>query len=729
MATMVLRTAGAVFGGPVGAVAGALVGRAIDLRRGGRDGPRLTDLTVQGSSYGEPLPRIYGTMRVGGQLIWSAGLSEHVARSGGKRTGGRTTTYSYTASFAVALAARPIRSVRRVWADGKLLRGESGWVLPGGGFRLYLGSESQHPDPLIAAAEGEDATPAYRGIAYAVFEDLPLADFANRIPALSFEVEADADGAAIGAVVADLFGAAGSPPPVIRSDKAVAGFGLARATTLRSALETLDALSPLPATDDGSGLQLGRADGAPATPKPDDLGARVNGAAIPALATAHAGAEAAPAELTLAFADPARDHQTGLQRARRGGPGQSETVDLPAGLAAGDAKRLAETLIDARWAARRTRELQLPWRWAATAPGDLVQVDGENWRVRQWTMEGLALTLGLEAEPPATDNVARPSDAGRIPVQNEAPQGPTTLIAFEPPSGAAPATQSPRLWLIAAGAGPAWRRAEVLVSLDGGASYSGAGVAGPGAVIGQISTTLADGPADRWDLAAAVEVELLSDEMALSSRGDARLWAGANLAMVGHELLQFGTAVQTGPRRWRLGRLLRGRRGSQPAAAAIGAPFALIDPATLIAVELPLAAVGNTVRVKAVGPGEGEGAVQPVMVAIDGRSLRPLAPAHLRAAASANGDVSISWIRRSRVGFDWVDNAETPIGEERERYRIWIGEGDRRIIETDGPAFTYARADRVADGFGSSLRIEIRQIGASVGAGDAIVQHVALPPP
>jgi len=43
-------------------------------------------------------------------------------------------------------------------------------------------------DDLIAAREGADNAPAYRGHAYVVFERLPLADFGNRIPQLSFEI-------------------------------------------------------------------------------------------------------------------------------------------------------------------------------------------------------------------------------------------------------------------------------------------------------------------------------------------------------------------------------------------------------------------------------------------------------------------------------------------------------------------------------------------------------------
>jgi hypothetical protein len=70
--------------------------------------------------------------------------------------------------------------VLRVWADGKPLD------LTGLNVRIYTGGEEQTPDPLIVAKEGD--APAYRGLAYVVFERLPLANFGNRIPQMSFEV-------------------------------------------------------------------------------------------------------------------------------------------------------------------------------------------------------------------------------------------------------------------------------------------------------------------------------------------------------------------------------------------------------------------------------------------------------------------------------------------------------------------------------------------------------------
>ncbi|HVV63279.1 MAG TPA: glycoside hydrolase/phage tail family protein [Pseudolabrys sp.] len=203
MAALLLSVAGGAAGsalfGPVGAIAGrlvgALAGNVIDQALLGPrssqsvDGPRLADLSVMASTEGAPIPRVYGRARLSGQVIWATNLEEVVNTDtqnvGGKSTGGgsvstTTTTYSYFANFAVGLCEGPIATVMRVWADGKPLD------LTGITMRIYAGDETQTADPLIVAKEGD--APSYRGLAYVVFERLPLANFGNRIPQLSFEV-------------------------------------------------------------------------------------------------------------------------------------------------------------------------------------------------------------------------------------------------------------------------------------------------------------------------------------------------------------------------------------------------------------------------------------------------------------------------------------------------------------------------------------------------------------
>ena len=198
MASLILSAAGAAIGGslfgPVGAIAGRIVGAvagsAIDQALlGGRrsvEGPRLSDLDVLASTEGAAIPRVYGRARIGGEVIWATRLEEVVAerREGGKGLGARTqtTTYDYFANVAVGLCEGPIGRVARVWADGKPLD------LSTVTMRVHVGDEAQEADPLIVAKQGEAGAPAYRGLAYVVFERLALEKFGNRIPQLSFEV-------------------------------------------------------------------------------------------------------------------------------------------------------------------------------------------------------------------------------------------------------------------------------------------------------------------------------------------------------------------------------------------------------------------------------------------------------------------------------------------------------------------------------------------------------------
>lgn len=125
--------------------------------------------------------------RVSGQVIWAARYRETrtTTTSGGGKTGRpRTTTtrFAYSLSFAVGLCAGEIAGVERAWANG------APFDLSSVTMRLHRGGEDQAPDPLIEAIEG--AAPAYRGLAYLVFEDLPLEAFGNAPPQLSFEAVA-----------------------------------------------------------------------------------------------------------------------------------------------------------------------------------------------------------------------------------------------------------------------------------------------------------------------------------------------------------------------------------------------------------------------------------------------------------------------------------------------------------------------------------------------------------
>ncbi len=205
MASLVLGVAGAAIGFAIGGPVGAQWGFAAGSLVGGllfpgslpdQVGPRLSDLKVQSSSYGGMIPIYYGTMRGAGQVIWATDIQEHRTDTtqGGK--GGpsqTTTTFSYSSSFAISICEGQAIAIRRVWADSTLIYDVSAnntgaTQAEGLQMQVYLGTETQLPDPTIEAALGVGNVPGYRGQVYVVFTDFALAKFGNRIPNFSFEV-------------------------------------------------------------------------------------------------------------------------------------------------------------------------------------------------------------------------------------------------------------------------------------------------------------------------------------------------------------------------------------------------------------------------------------------------------------------------------------------------------------------------------------------------------------
>ena len=209
-------------GAQIGWMVGGLVGSMLFAPKGpNSEGPRLQDKTVQASTYGNMIPRVYGTMRIAGNVIFAIPLIEkktvtEYGKGGGG--GGSVTTYEYFGTFAVSICEGPITGVRKIWADGVLIFsmatentesqfdsevftgfGDSNKVssanAPGvqqgvapTGLVIYLGTEDQEPDPTIEAGYLLPQTPAFRGQAYAVFNSIALKKFGNRIPNLTFEV-------------------------------------------------------------------------------------------------------------------------------------------------------------------------------------------------------------------------------------------------------------------------------------------------------------------------------------------------------------------------------------------------------------------------------------------------------------------------------------------------------------------------------------------------------------
>jgi hypothetical protein len=679
MATLLFTALGTALGGPLGGALGALAGRNLDsaiFGSGNREGPRLKELSVSTSSYGTPLPRHYGRMRVPGSIIWATELVEHRDREGGGKGKPSITTYSYSASFAVALASRPILDIGRIWADGNLLRGVGGDLKAAGAIRLHTGHGDQAPDPLIAAAEGAENCPAFRGLAYVVFEDLQLGDFGNRIPALTFEVFADTGPLTLDTVLAEV---------IPDSDAAVPLVGIAGLSCegpLGNVIEMLDPVIPMDCDASGSQLTISRE-----RLQADPL---VLPEAAVAIAEGDFGAGAGFARRRqppqphppriLRYYDVDRDYQPGLQRASgRPAAGQPGTLELPAALAAGDARRLAEAAAARVGWARQS----LSWRSChldpAVAPGAVVTVPGQpgRWRVNDWEWRDGGVELTLHRLNAGTAEAAA-ADPGRSNPPRDDQVGVTDIAAFELPWDGAGGGDVPAIFAATSSAGRGWLGAALFVDLGDGNLLP----LGPGsrerATLGTMANVLASMSPHLVDRTTEALVDLIDPHMSLSPATPRQLAMGANKALVGCELLQFGIAEPAGGGRWRLRHLLRGRGGTEAAISAHVAEerFVLLD-GTATALDATAVGTARSASIVAIGPADPVPAISTIVGA--GATLTPLSPVHPRVATLEGGALRLGWTRRARGGWTWLDGVDAPLNEQAERYEVSFGSDDAML--------------------------------------------------
>lgn len=240
MAQLVLGVAGAFVGsffGPMGAQLGFALGSALGASMAPaqkQQGPRLNDLKVTDTDYGQPIPYVQGHPAIAGQVWWASDRREIATTTtqGGKGGGPsvESTSYSYEVDILYGLTDNIIAGVTRIWLNGKLVWSRLSsltYESPAGQttittsaativasdttdlwrrMTVYTGAIDQLPDPTYEAAVGTANAPAYRGRGSVFIEGLQLGS-SGQLPNLTFEV-ATSVGADTGVV--DIVGTLGT---------------------------------------------------------------------------------------------------------------------------------------------------------------------------------------------------------------------------------------------------------------------------------------------------------------------------------------------------------------------------------------------------------------------------------------------------------------------------------------------------------------------------------------
>ena len=418
---------------------------------------------------------------------------------------------------------------------------------------------------------------------------------------------------------------------------------------------------------------------------------------------------AMPAALTLTYYDPERDYQAGQTRASSGNGGaRDERLELPAVLAAPEARTMAEQALARRWLAGDRLKLQLPPKRIGLHPGDPTQLPGGQrpWIAGSVSIEGMPTVIEAEAAPVIVQPL--PADPGRTVSEPDIPVGRSELALFElPPVGDAPGP-SPRAFVGGSNEGR-WKSLPVELTLEG-QPMPGLAI-GRKSVLGWAQSVLDDRSPQVVDEQSQVIVQLVDHGQILFNADLEGMVAGANLALIGDELVQFGRAEQIGAGLFRLSRLLRGRRGTEWAAAghAGGEPFCMIDPARLGSVSLPASAIGASLVATAHGVGDTAPLPQSGRT-ISGEAMRPPPPCHL-AAARTGPDLAVSWVRRSHRHWAWVDGVGDGADGFPERYRLAItGPGGSTEVEIFAPSVLIEQSQVPAE-TGHPISLAVATVG------------------
>jgi hypothetical protein len=772
MATLALGLIGSAIGGAIGGtvlgISAAAIGGFIGSQIGGFvdnllfpthfEGPRLTDLSVSVSTYGNAIPKSFGPEnRLAGNVIWSSGLIERSHTNGSK--GSETTLYDYSISVAIALGDRESLGIAKVWNNAKLIYDsvitDSAIGTPQGAapqffggvigaarlaiwlnhnrglthsvfssIKFYPGNFEQLPDPTIESYLGVGEVPGYRGTCYVVLEGLQLKDTGNRLGNVEFLLIADEE-ISVGEVAREIAGYCGID--FVRGAAlcdALRGYTIGRQTTGVSALQPLQMAYDFDTADRAGSIWFVKRGMTPeGTISSDDLGAHEAGQDRPSpLQWTRLPVTQMPRESVVTFKDPERDYQPNSARAQRqtGSADSNLSADLALVLSVDEGRKIADRALWEAWTNQTAKtavsddliDLQAGCVYLFDTPAGL-----EPLRVvtRRRGANGV-IELELRRDRTEVYNSTMTGAAAAIPTKTLNLPGPSELILLDIPL-MIDADDGPGFYFAVTTSATDWRGADVLRALSPTDDYVEVQPVGALATVGDVDDTVPDCPpgydpfdASDFDDVTTIVVDLRRAGMTLTSKSDAELDAGGNACFIGNaddttegEVLQFGTAtpISGGINSYELSHLRRGRRGTEFATGLHSSGpeiFVLLDSAMRHA-DYGSSDLEQEHAFKAVSLMTAIADATAVLFTDTGVGLRPYSPVDLDISGDTGGDLTLSWTGRFRLS-----SGAPGLGEEVEQYRVRIMNGASIIRETvvSTTSFRYTAPMQATD-FGSAV--------------------------
>jgi hypothetical protein len=453
-----------------------------------------------------------------------------------------------------------------------------------------------------------------------------------------------------------------------------------------------------------------------------------------------------PRRLTLRYLDVDRDYEVGAQTWQRpaapisvSGSESTATVDVAVPMTAGEARSLARRLLMSAWRERNRVTFGGTPRHLRFDPADVLNVtraDGTTMRLRLTRADlGADYTMRFEAveEDPADYALTAPGVSGDyfangMPApyvtRGWAPNLPLLLDADDTNGTAL------REYLLAGGYGDNWRGAEVALS-DDLTSWTDLDAIVDGVRWGAAANALGAPISPwSWDDVNTLTVWMMSGEP--ESATDLEVLNGTNLAVLltpstgTLELIQWRDAVQNTDGSWTLSRLLRGRRGTEDGSTnrAAGDVFIILDDeAARLRLQSPASLLSATRYYRLRGQFDVPATATVITKASRGRAERPYAPVHITGTRDQSNNLTVTWVRRTRVGGELRDvSGVVPLAEASEAYEVEFINGNtvvRTVTGLTAPTVSYSAANQTADGItpGDPVGVRVYQMSALVGRG------------
>jgi len=640
MATLVLGVAGAVVGGIAtgGSPQGIMLGWSVGATLGGfidqskqhfytSDMGKLSDLRVTVASYGSFITQAFGHVRVPTSLIWGTDFVEHESdvNSGGGSGGPKVTTrtYAYTVSFAIAIckgqASTSTMTITKIFGDDLLIYDSSlantetniidsssvhsgKEINPVVGFdglsiRWYCGNETQDADSLMVVSAGTTAlpagsdNPAFRGLCYAVFQDLPLAKFGNRIPNISVELSTPDNLSTIVNQITDQVGInlSGGPYGTLVTTTiagiTIGGMLISSRIDCKSALQALMDFYDFDIVEiDGSVTCILRGASTIATLSYVDMGYTSVGSGpapeIQRLIKTRQDTSTLPSRVDVGYLSSNIDYQNATQAALRLSARHNNfaSFQYPLVLTDDQGRQFAERKLYILWVEKETYQISVSPSFANLVPTDclMIQIDsyGNTQRARITELEGgslgeIKLTLVKDEDAVYTQSITGTTPTGGT---TGVPVVTTDFFVWSGTELSDTDSTSPGFYVAVSGAS-GWQGGIIYVSVGGGA-YTAVGTISQRSVFGTVSNVLGntyvpDG--NGFDVTNTLNVitngvlNSTDENSVLNGLGNYGLlmdYIGNNSPLTSYEIFGFDTATLTSTNHYTLSGFLRSQRNT-----------------------------------------------------------------------------------------------------------------------------------------------------------------------